>query len=140
MTGGLVGNGGLGITGKAEASKAKSPSSRQKRRNSMKLQPLFARVLLERERVQQIGRIILPDSVADRHASLKCRVLAVGPTCDPEIKELVGKSVLIGKNAGTWLNADGNTVPKADEATFFMVQEQDILCAVEDEAMQAAAE
>lgn len=106
----------------------------------MKLQPLFARVLLERIRAQQIGSIIIPDDAAMRHASLKCRVLAVGPTCEPEIAELVGRSVLIGKNAGTWLNADGNTVPKADEATFFMVQEQDILCAVDETEHRQAAE
>lgn len=104
----------------------------------MKLQPLFARVLLERVRAQQIGSIILPDNVAERHASLKCRVLDVGPTCDPEIKDLIGKNVLIGKNAGTWLSAEGNTVLKADEAVFFMVQEEDILCAVEDEQAKAA--
>ncbi|MGI9501954.1 MAG: co-chaperone GroES family protein [Geminicoccaceae bacterium] len=104
----------------------------------MKLQPLFARVLLERVRAQQVGSIIIPDSVAERHASLKCRVLDAGPTCEPEIRDLIGKHVLIGKNAGTWLSAEGNAVPKADEAVFFMVQEQDILCAVDDEQRAAA--
>lgn len=104
----------------------------------MRLKPLFARVLLERVRAQQIGSIILPDNVADRHASLKCKVLAVGPSCEPEIADLIGKSVLIGKNAGTWLNADGNTAT-ADAATHFMVMEEDILCAVEDEAKQLQA-
>ena len=106
----------------------------------MRLTPLFARVLLERVRAEQIGSIIIPNSVAERHASLKCRVLACGDTCEPEIKALIGKDVLIGKNAGTWLSAEGNTVLKADEAVYFMVQEQDILCSVEDEQIQEAAE
>lgn len=103
------------------------------------MQPLFARVLLERVRIKQIGAIILPDNVAERHASLKCRVLDVGPTCEQEIRDLIGREVLIGKNAGTWLSAEGNTVLKADEAAFFMVHEEDILCAVEDDEQAKAA-
>lgn len=105
----------------------------------MKLKPLFDRVLLERVRATQMGSIIIPDNVAERHASLKCRVLQVGVQCDEEIKDLLGHEVLIGKNAGTWLSAEGNAVLKADEAAFFIVMEGDILCAVEDEAQAEAA-
>lgn len=100
---------------------------------------MFDRVLLERVRATQIGSLIIPDSVAERHASLKCRVLQVGVQCDQEVKDLVGKEVLIGKNAGTWLSPEGNTVLKADEAAFFIVMEGDILCAVEAEEQARAA-
>ena len=102
----------------------------------MKLVPLFARVLLDRPKKERIGSIILPSIAQKQYASLKCRVLACGQHCEPEIKDLTGKHVLIGRNAGAWLDKDGNPLPHegdADDVAFFIVQEQDILCAVDDE-------
>lgn len=105
----------------------------------MKLQPLFARVLLERNRVEKIGNILIPDMAKERHASLKCRVLELGPTADGVV---VGDTVLIGRNAGTWLDKDGNVVPKEPEdgdTAYYIVQDEDILCVVKDEKEQKAA-
>ena len=99
----------------------------------MILKPLFARVLLERKRLNKIGSIILTGDAATRHASLKCRVIDVGPTADEGIKP--GMMVLIGRNAGTWLDADGNVVPKEPkegEIAYYIVQDEDILCAIEE--------
>lgn len=96
----------------------------------MNLKPLFGRVLLERKKTEKIGSILLPNSAAERHASLKCRVLALGENADPSVK--VGSWVLIGKHAGTWLDENGNPVPN-DEARFFIVQDEDILCEVGDD-------
>lgn len=99
----------------------------------MKLVPLFGRVLLERKRVEKIGNILIPDMAKERHASLKCRVLALGEHADGVV---VGDIVLIGRNAGTWLDKDGNVVPKEPEegeTAYYIVQDEDILCLVKDE-------
>ena len=105
----------------------------------MRLQPLFGRVLLERNRVEKIRNIILPDSAKERFASLRCRVIALGPTAEG-VKP--GEMVLIGRNAGAWLDKDGNPVPQEPdegETAFYIVQDEDILCTIEDEKEQKAA-
>lgn len=104
----------------------------------MKLKPLFGRVLLERNRVEKIGNILIPDMAKERHASLKCRVLALGDNADG-VKP--GDTVLIGRNAGAWLDKDGNPVPsepEPGEVAYFIVQDEDILCIVQDEQKAAA--
>lgn len=89
------------------------------------MRPLFARVLLERPKADKIGSIILPDQERLRHASMKCKVLAKGPTADESIR--VGATVLVGQHAGAWLNAEGKPVSKPDDADFFICQDEDIL-------------
>ena len=89
----------------------------------MALQPLFARVLLEREKMQSAS-IIIPEAAAQRLASLKCTVVALGPTADGVE---VGDTVLIGRYAGDWLDERGRP---DEEGRFFIVQDEDILAKV----------
>lgn len=96
-----------------------------------RMKPLFARVLVHRPLKKKEGSIIIPEMAQLRHASLKCKVLAVGPTADKSIQ--VGKWYLIGQHAGAWLDADGNPVAKVDGAEYFIVQDEDLLVELTDE-------
>lgn len=89
------------------------------------LQPLFARVLLKREKVDKKGSIYIPESVQERYAGLKCEVLAVGPNADESIK--VGDSVIIGKYSGTWVDEDGKVTP---EGEYYICNDEDLLAKV----------
>ena len=99
------------------------------------MRPLFARVLLKREKPEKIGNIHIPDEVQQRHAGHKCLVVAVGDGCEPEIKDLVGRWVLKGQHAGAWLDADGKAVP---EGEFFICEEGDLLAVLDDNMSMAA--
>ncbi|MGI9504393.1 MAG: hypothetical protein ACR2RE_15195 [Geminicoccaceae bacterium] len=94
------------------------------------MKPLFARILLERPKADKIGSIILPDQERLRHASMKCKVLAKGPTADESVR--VGAYVLVGQHAGAWLNAKGKPVTNPSDADFFICQDEDILLEFED--------
>lgn len=94
------------------------------------MKPLFARVLLERDKPQKIGSIHLPEESKERLALLKCKVAAVGPTCDETIKP--GQQVVIGRHAGDWINSEGVPgLPPDDTKQYFIVQDEDILAIVE---------
>lgn len=96
------------------------------------MKPLFARVLLERPLEEKVGNIIVPNESQKRLARLRCRVIATGHTCEPEIRDLEGKEVLIGRHAGDWINADGLPgIPPDTTKEYFIVQEEDILAALE---------
>lgn len=97
----------------------------------LKMKPLFARVLMHRPLTKQVGSIIIPDAAQQRHASLKCKVLAVGPTADKSIE--VGKWYLIGQHAGTWLDEKGNPVARVEGAEYFIVQDEDLLVELTNE-------
>lgn len=98
----------------------------------MRLEPLFARVLLEREKPGKIGSVHIPEEWAKRNASTRCRVLAKGPTADKSIE--IGATYLIGQHAGTWINANGRAVPGPEDAEFYLTADEDLLCKViEDE-------
>ena len=101
----------------------------------MKLIPLFARVLLKRPRADKKGSIIIPDTAQQRHATLKCEVLAKGPAADKSIR--VGAHVLIGQFAGAWLDEDGNQVP---EGEYYICADEDILCEVSESDERRADE
>lgn len=92
--------------------------------------PLFARVLLWRRKAEKIGSLYIPDEAAKRHASLKCMVLAVGPTADASIK--VGDEVLCGRYAGDWLNLNGDPITKNEEAELFVTADEDLLVRYEN--------
>ena len=94
----------------------------------MRLEPKFARVLLERERPEKLGSIYVPDEVQKRNATTRCKVIAVGPTADKSIE--VGTTVLIGQHAGTWVNLSGRAVPDPKEPEWYLVSDEDILCEV----------
>ena len=105
----------------------------------MRLVPLFGRVLLERNRIEKINSIIIPDMAKERYASLKCRVISLGPNAEG-VEE--GQTVLIGRNAGAWLDKDGNPVPQEPEpgeVAYYIVQDEDILCRVLTNEEQKAA-
>lgn len=88
------------------------------------IEPLFARVLLKREKLKNKS-LLIPDDVAIRNASLRCVVLALGPNADESIN--VGDDVIIGKFAGTWLDEDGKAV---SDGEYFIVADEDILARV----------
>lgn len=92
------------------------------------LKPLFDRVLLEREKAEKVGSILMPDEAQKRHATLRCRVVAVGPTADDSIQ--VGRTVLIGQHSGAWLNASGKPNTTTTDGDYFIVTDVDILCEV----------
>ncbi len=96
----------------------------------MKLKPLFARVLLRREKFEKSGSIIIPESQHKRYSSLRCIVLGKGLEADPSIK--VGSTVLVGQHAGAWVNAEGNPAADNDEEEFFLCQDEDLLCTIEE--------
>lgn len=87
------------------------------------MKPLFARVLLEREKLRS-GLIMISDDASKRNAPSRGKVIAVGPNADPSIE--VGQTVLFGRHAGDWL--------KDGEREVFICQDEDILAVVEDVA------
>lgn len=98
------------------------------------LQPLFSRVLLEREVAKKIGSIIMPKTTQMKFASLQATVIAIGPDVnDSERSDTVinvGDKVILGKHAGCWLNEDGTPADDADSAKYYIVQDEDILCKI----------
>lgn len=90
----------------------------------MKLRPLFARVLLKRDKFEvSKGGIVIPVSAQKRHSENVGVVLAVGPAADPTIE--VGARVMIGKMAGDWISQGGEEV--------YIAQDEDLLCVIEDD-------
>lgn len=88
------------------------------------LEPTFARVLLKRPVAEKVGSILLPSEAAKKHATLKCEVMALGPTAEGVS---VGDMVIIGQYAGAWLDEDGDPAP---EGEYFIVQDEDIVAKV----------
>lgn len=108
-----------------------------------KYRPLLGRVLIEREiKEKSAGGIIIPD--AKRHAASTGKILAIGETAgftktfDDDGNEKVirvikvGDEVIFGKHAGTWLDKTYSHTTKEDDATFFLVQDEDILAVVNE--------
>lgn len=95
----------------------------------MKLKPLFARVLLKREKFEKAGSILIPTDQQKRYASTRCVVLAKGPEADEQIE--VGSTVLIGQHAGAWINAEGKPAGEGEDE-FYIAQDEDILCSIEE--------
>ncbi len=81
--------------------------------------PLFARVLLQRAKVDKIGSIILPDSATNKYNPEEGIIISVGHTVDTEVEELIGKKVMFAKYSGAWI--------KICDEEYFMCQEEDLL-------------
>lgn len=94
----------------------------------MKLEPTFNLVLMERERAEKIGSIIVPEDSQIRNAPLKGKVIAKGWTVEKEIE--VGSYYIFGQHVGRWVNSEGNPVAEGDEKKFFLCSEKDLLCKV----------
>jgi chaperonin GroES len=86
--------------------------------------PLFARVVLRREKVNKIGSILLPDSTADKHTPEEGILIAAGHTCEPEVSNLIGKKVIFAKYSGSWI--------KVGDDEYFICQEEDLLGGVNE--------
>ena len=65
----------------------------------MRIEPLFDKVILEREKLKS-GSIIIPQSVEKRNAPAIGKVIAVGAGCQVVTEEMVGKRVIFGIHAG----------------------------------------
>ena len=83
------------------------------------LKPTFARVILERESLKSKTSLIIPEIAEKRNAPTQGKVIAVGPTADDTVKEMIGKTVLFGKFAGDWI--------KVGDRDLYIVQDEDIL-------------
>ena len=97
------------------------------------LSPLFSRVLLEREVAKQTGSILLPKSAQFKFASLRSKVVAIGPdvNCNGTLTHIaVGDTVIVGKHAGCWLHEDGSPTDDPDSAKYYLVMDEDILAKV----------
>ncbi len=81
--------------------------------------PLFARVLLKREKKDKVGSIIIPETIANKWAPDEGVVVAVGHTVDKEIRDLIGKKVMFAKYSGSWI--------KIKDEEYFICQEEDLL-------------
>lgn len=95
------------------------------------MKPLFARVLLERKVRSKVGSIIIPEDRQQALAYTRCKVLDVGPNCDPSVQGLIGKHVLIGKYAGDWINANGEPGTPSDVELYYICQDEDLLAVLE---------
>ncbi len=81
--------------------------------------PLFARVLLKREKVDKIGSIILPDIASNKYNPEEGILIAIGHTVDESIEQLLGKKVMFAKYSGAWI--------KIHDDEYFMCQDEDLL-------------
>jgi len=105
----------------------------------MKLQPCYARILLQREKQEKVGSILIPDEAKKRHATTRCQIIGMGPTADrdhpegPKINGLEeGMTVIIGKYAGDWINTEGKMVTNAEDAEYYVIQDVDVLAICND--------
>ena len=105
-------------------------ATREKRRTTLKLQPLGDRVLVEREQTEErtAGGIVLPDNARDK--SKRGKVLSVGSgklnkdgkRIPPTFK--AGDQVLFSGYSGEEIKFDGREV--------LLIREDDILAIVRD--------
>lgn len=104
--------------------------------SACKYRPLFGRVIIRREVTAKTGGgIIIPETVAKRHAKCSGVVVAIGPSAEG-VRE--GDKVLFGKHAGAWLDATfTDKGEEKDDGTLFICQDEDIL-AVENDERNAA--
>lgn len=86
------------------------------------LKPLFARVLLEREKLKS-SSIIIPPSAEKRNAPDIGIVVAVGENADHCIE--VGMKVIFGRHAGDWI--------KWKDREFYVVADEDIIAVEEND-------
>lgn len=81
--------------------------------------PLFARVLLKRDKINKIGSIIIPDIAANKYNPEEGILIAVGHTADEVLTDLIGKKVMFAKHSGAWI--------KIQDEEYFMCQDEDLL-------------
>jgi co-chaperonin GroES (HSP10) len=84
--------------------------------------PLFARVVVAREKLKTSTSIIILEDSAKKHSLAQGRVVAVGPTADESIQ--VGDLVRWGNFAGDWISFGD------DE--YYILQDEDILVKIKE--------
>jgi len=89
----------------------------------MKLKPMGTRLLAKQYEEEKIGEIIMSDMT--KKMSLKAEVIAIGEDCD-WIK--VGDKILFGRFARFDV-----PFPESDWRDYFIMNEEDILCKIEEE-------
>lgn len=85
-------------------------------------EPVFARVIVQREILKSKFGLIIPENAAKREASAVGIVVAVGPTADLSIE--VGQKVLFGRFSGEWM--------EREEGEYFILQDEDILAIIKE--------
>lgn len=93
----------------------------------MGLRPMFAFVLVEREKLTN-SAIIIPEAAQKANAKARGKVVEIGPDADERIK--IGGTYIFGKYAGDWVNAEGKSVASPDEAEYYILKDEDLLCEV----------
>ena len=83
------------------------------------LRPVWARVLVERDKLQTKTGIIIPEAAEKPNAPAQGTVIAVGTACETWVKALKGQRIVFGRHAGDWIN-DG-------DKEVYILQEEDIL-------------
>lgn len=92
----------------------------------VEIQPVFARVLLERPVKAQIGSIVIPDQYQKLKAETMGVIRAVGNGCEDWMGGLIGRKVMFARFAGDWLK-----MPSGKE--YYICQEEDILGILKEE-------
>ena len=87
------------------------------------LKPLFAYIVVAKEKLKSKS-VLIPVEAQKRNAQSYGKILSVGPSCADETRKLVGKTVLLKRLAGDWVQ-----VPDQEEV--YVVHEDDLLAVVE---------
>lgn len=100
------------------------------------LEPCYSRVLIRREKKEQIGSVIIPESSQLKQSNLRGEVVAIGPDVNDssrsETRINVGDVVVVGVHTGSWIDEWGEPVSSAKEAKYYVVQDEDIIMKVVD--------
>ena len=91
------------------------------------LLPILDRILLRRPVSEKIGSIYVPPTAAKRDATLRCTVIAVGPSCVTDLAP--GDEVICSQHGGAWISQTGTGAAKVDNE-LFIISEEDILAKV----------
>lgn len=81
--------------------------------------PLFARVLMKRERKDKVGSIILPETAIGKYSKEEGILVAIGHTADESLRDLIGQKMMFAKHSGAWV--------KIGDDQYFMCQDEDLL-------------
>lgn len=98
----------------------------------MKISPKWSRVLIRRETLKK-GVIEIPETVHQREAPARGEIVALGKTVgvwDQETGKVmndlkVGDQVIFGRHAGTEIELGSEK--------FWLVEDKDILCSIDEE-------
>lgn len=112
--------------------------------SSVKYQPKFGRVLIERKVEEKKGSIFIPN--AQRHARSEGKIIALGETAgwaetyDDKNERIpvqtlkIGDDVIFGRHSGAWLDETQNIKGQSnDDGKLFICQDADILCVINKE-------